>query len=137
MPPDVRPDGANIAGRGSILRQDVDFTKLLLNLLDSLDAIGVLFEHAGPSRPSSSHRLVRSQSGLMADSHQTTIASPEKSRSGPCSKSWSLPMDKSLSSRDVEEGSGPTQRLSRFNLTSQPYQGSRSSSCRAQTIKAR
>ena len=29
--------------RGSILGQDVDFTKLLLNLLDSLDAIGALF----------------------------------------------------------------------------------------------
>ena len=43
MHSDVRPDGANIAGRGSILRQDVDFTKLLLNLLDSLDAIRVLF----------------------------------------------------------------------------------------------
>jgi hypothetical protein len=41
MHPDVRPDGANIAGRGSILRQDVDFTKLLLNLLDSLDAISL------------------------------------------------------------------------------------------------
>ena len=39
MHPDVRPGGANIARGGSILRQDVDFTKLLLNLLDSLDAI--------------------------------------------------------------------------------------------------
>jgi hypothetical protein len=39
MHPNVRIDDANFAGVGSILRQDVDFTKLLLNLLDSLDAI--------------------------------------------------------------------------------------------------
>src|SRR5229473_8473414 len=43
MHPNVGPDGANIAGGVSILRQDVDFTKLLLKLLDSLDAIRVSF----------------------------------------------------------------------------------------------
>jgi hypothetical protein len=46
MHPDVRPGGANIARGGSILRQDVHFTKLLLNLLDSLDAIRVFFSDA-------------------------------------------------------------------------------------------
>jgi hypothetical protein len=44
--PGRRPGGANIARGGSILRQDVDFTKLVLNLLDSLDAIWVFFSDA-------------------------------------------------------------------------------------------
>ena len=34
---------ANHQGEGSILRQDVDFTKLFLKLLDTLDAIRVSF----------------------------------------------------------------------------------------------
>jgi|SRR5712664_609685 len=46
MHPSVKPDGANIAGGGLILRQDVDFTKLLLKLLDSLNAIRVCFADA-------------------------------------------------------------------------------------------
>ena len=33
-------------------------------------------------------------------------------------------MDKSLSSRELEDRFQPTQRRSRFNLTSEPYQGS-------------
>ena len=43
MHPNIGPDGANIAGGFSILRQDVDFTKLLLKLLDTPDAIRVSF----------------------------------------------------------------------------------------------
>jgi hypothetical protein len=41
----MHPDGqvARILPAGSILRQDVDFTKLLLNLLDSLEATRVFF----------------------------------------------------------------------------------------------
>jgi hypothetical protein len=40
----------------SILRQDIDFTKLLLKLLDTLDAIRVVgsvavFRHGGPALP--------------------------------------------------------------------------------------
>src|SRR5258708_4590022 len=45
----------------------------------------------------------------MANSPRTTIAFPEKSRSGPCSKSWSLPMDKPLSRRRDLEETGPSE----------------------------
>jgi len=55
-----------------------------LNLLDSLDAIRGSFSdtlgHHG--RPVLIAWYDRPQSGLMADSHQTTIASPEKIQIG-------------------------------------------------------